>query len=95
MIKQLHIRWEIVGLGALLVSLWLVPVWVGVPHPFGNHAVRSLGIVEYIGRTGNIWSNEVAYLAWFGAFLPMGLLKMMFSINFEPLINYVPFLLHI
>jgi len=89
--KEYHPKLMALQLLMLIVGLWVLPVLMGVAVPFGNHDLRGLGIIEYIGRTGNLWSNEVAYLAWPGAFLLPGLLKMSTPINFEPLVSYAPF----
>lgn len=78
----------------LLVSaLFLIPVFSGFSPPLANHSLRTLGLVEYIVRTGNILPNELWYLGWPGALvLPVVAVKL-FSFNLETLLNYAPFIM--
>ena len=78
----------------LLVSaLFLIPVFSGYSPPLANHSLRTIGLVEYIVRTGTILPNELWYLNWPGAFvLPVFAVKL-FSFNLETLLNYAPYIM--
>jgi len=78
----------------LLVSaLFLIPVFAGYSPPLANHSLRTLGLVEYIVRTGNTTPGVLWYLSWPGAFVLPVLAVKLFSFNLEVLLDYAPFIM--
>jgi len=91
--KEYHPKLMLTQLVILVSVLWLAPVVVGGSSPFTNHALRSLGLVEYIARTGNMTASELPYLSWPGAFIPFAMMARMFSVDFASVLGYAPFIM--
>jgi len=89
--KEYHPKLLVTQLVLLISALWLAPAIADGSAPFANHALRSLGLVEYIARTGNMTASELAYLSWPGAFVIPALISKTFSVSFESMLNYAPF----
>jgi len=87
-----HPRLLVVQLVALVVALWLAPLFAEGSHPATDHALRSLGLIDYIARTGDISGDTIPYLGWSGAYIIPGYLSRWFGWSYEAWIDYAPFI---
>ena len=87
-----HPRLLLVQLLMLIAALWLAPAFAGGSHPSTNHALRSLGYIEYMSRTGDLGGHSLPYLSWPGAYIVPAYINRWLGISMEPLIDYAPFI---
>ncbi len=88
--KENHSQLLFIQLLLLISALWLIPVITGGSPPFINRAYWNLGLINHIAGEGSFSSGELWYLSWPGAHIVFAALKLVGSIDFEPLINIFP-----
>ena len=88
--KEKHGQLLFIQLLLLISALWLIPVTTGGSPPFIARAYWNLGLINHITAEGSFSSEELFYLSWPGAHIVFAMLKLVGSIDFEPLLSVFP-----